>query len=121
MSYSKKHEYLQGVHRQTRKSELVETLLVSALNSIKSAKIFNSSKDYAKTHQLYVKLHTILTELDRALDKRYQNEFCKKQTEIYKYCFNKLENAWFDANSEAIDELEIIFEKLVENWKACNY
>lgn len=117
MPYSKSYEYLQGVSKQARRVDLIETLLVSAINSIESAKTFTDLNDFGKTHLLCTKVYKIIEELDRALDKRYKSAFCKKQSLVYKYCLKKLNDAWFEAESEALLELEEIFRGLLENWK----
>ncbi|MGE7272716.1 flagellar export chaperone FliS [Brevibacillus panacihumi] len=96
-------------------SELTLMLYNGAIKFIKQAKVSLSEKDFAKTHEMCIKVQHILYELINSLNQQYpvSQDFSK----MYDYMLRRTVEANLRKDIEILDEVEGYLVEFRDTWK----
>ena len=97
------------------KEELTLMLYDGALKFCNQAIVAMESKDFAKTHELIVKVENIVREFQITLDMKY--EISEQLNLIYDYLHDRLVAANMSKDTEILEEVRDHLRGLRDTWK----
>ncbi|HZG80342.1 MAG TPA: flagellar export chaperone FliS [Brevibacillus sp.] len=115
MLHNAAQTYQQNQVTTATPSELTLMLYNGAIKFIKQSKQSLIDKDYAKTHELCIKVQNILYELINSLNKDYpiSQEFDR----MYDYMLRRTVEANMRKDIEILEEIEDLFVQFRDTWK----
>ncbi len=109
--------YFQTQVKTTSKEDLVVQLFEAAIRFLQQAKDDIEAKDYSGKGDRINRALNIINELDSSLNWQQGGEIANNLHSLYLYCRKRLLTASLKLDTEIIDEVKSILERLCSSFK----